>query len=90
MIYDHFPATGAHDAAQDLSDLFNVFLRGDDLQDFDTRWDQAPFAASEIPTENVVEGLHKLKNTIRFSFRRYWQCTTKRSIEIKHNQAIKD
>ena len=38
MIYDHFRRTGAYDAAQDLSDPFNVFLHEDDIQDFDTRW----------------------------------------------------
>ena len=29
LIYDHFRGTSAHDAALDLSDLFNVFLQGD-------------------------------------------------------------
>ena len=29
MIYDHFRATGVYDAAQDLSDLFNVSFDGD-------------------------------------------------------------
>ena len=43
FFYDHFRATGAHDAAVDLSDLFNVSLQGDDIQDFDTRWDRASF-----------------------------------------------
>ena len=33
----------------------------DDVQDFDTRWDQALLAASEIPTETVLEGLYKSK-----------------------------
>ena len=61
MIYDHFRATGAHDAAHDLSDLFNIYLHEDDIQDFDTRCDQALLTASEIPTENVLEGLCKLK-----------------------------
>ena len=49
LIYDLLRASGAHDAAQDLSDLFNVSLQGDDIQDFDTRWEQAPLSASEIP-----------------------------------------
>ena len=49
MIYDLLRASGAHDAAQDLSDLFNVSLQGDDIQDFDSRWEQAPLSASEIP-----------------------------------------
>ena len=33
----------------------------DDVQDFDTRWDQPQLAASEIPTEMVLEGLYKSK-----------------------------
>ena len=41
VIYDHFRATAAYDAALVLSDLFTVSLQGDDSQDFDTRWDQA-------------------------------------------------
>ena len=52
MIYDHFRATGAHDAAHGLSDLFNVCLHEDDIQDFDTRWDQALLTAGEIGTES--------------------------------------
>ena len=60
MIYDHFRATGAYDAGQDLSDLFNVSLHGDDIRDVDTRWDQT-LSASEIPSENVMEGLYRLK-----------------------------
>ena len=61
VIYEHFRATGAYDAAQDLSDLFNVRLQNDDVQDFDTRWDQALLSASEVPTEMVLEGLYKSK-----------------------------
>ena len=56
MIYEHFRATGAHEAAQALSDLFNFRFQNDDVQDFDTRWDQALLAASETPTEKVLEG----------------------------------
>ena len=60
MIDDHFRAT-AHDAARDLSGIFNVSLQGDDIQDFDTWWDQAPLSASEIPQENALESLCKMK-----------------------------
>ena len=38
VIYDHFRATGACDAAQDLSVLFNIYFHDDDIHDFDTRW----------------------------------------------------
>ena len=34
MIYDHFRANGAFDAAQGLSDLINIYLHDDDIQDF--------------------------------------------------------
>ena len=46
MICEHFQATGAHEAALDLSDLFTVSLQGDVIQDSDTRWDQALVPAS--------------------------------------------
>ena len=43
------------------SDLFNVSLQGDDIQDIDTRWDQALQNASEAPKENVPESLYKMR-----------------------------
>ena len=61
MIHEHVRATGAHDAAFDLSDLLNVSLPGDDIQDFDTGSDQAPLSASEAPKENVLESLYTVK-----------------------------
>ena len=60
MIFDHFRATGAHDAL-DLSDRVDVSSQGDDIQDFDTRWDQTPVSACEVPKENVLESLYKMK-----------------------------
>ena len=61
IIYQHFRAIGAHEAALDISDLFNVSLQGDDIQDFETRWDQALLSASEVAKENVLESLCKMK-----------------------------
>ena len=63
MIYESFRATVAHDAALDLSDLFTDSPQGDDIQDFDKRWDQALLSASEVPKENVLESLYKMKKT---------------------------
>ena len=61
MIYEHVRATGAHDAVQGLSDLFNIRLQNDDVQDFDVRWDQALLSASETPAEMVLEWFYKSK-----------------------------
>ena len=41
MIYEYIRATGAFEAVQGLSDLFRIRLQDDDVQDVDTRWDQA-------------------------------------------------
>ena len=40
MIYEDFRVTGAHEPVQGLSDLFNLRLQDDDVQDFDNM-DQA-------------------------------------------------
>ena len=40
MVHGHFQSTGAYDAAQGLSDLFNFCLQNDAVRDFDTRWNQ--------------------------------------------------
>ena len=87
MINDNFGAPAAHDAALDLSDLFNVCLHEDDIQDFDTRLDHAPLTASDIPTENVPEGLYKLK--IRDSVQLQMVLAMYEQ-ETEHCQAIKD
>ena len=57
MVYSHLQSTGAYDAAQGLSDLFIICIRNDDVQDFDTRWEQILEGTSEMPPENVLEGL---------------------------------
>ena len=79
MIYEHFRATGAYDAVQGLSNLFNKRLQNDDVQDFDTRWDQALLTASEILSENGPGRFVQVKNCrILFSFRLCWFCTNKK------------
>ena len=92
MIHDYFRATGAYDAAQGLSDLFNMHLHEDDIQDFDTRWDQALLTASEAPKEYVLESLCKseLQDSVQLQtvLARYEQETGLFGIENCH--AVKD
>ena len=35
LIYDHFRVTGSHDSVENYADLFTVFLRNDDIQEFE-------------------------------------------------------
>ena len=49
------------EAVQGLSDLFNVRLQNDDVQDFDVRWDQSLLSASDMPSDVILKGLYKSK-----------------------------
>ena len=43
MICDDFRVIGAHDRVLDCADFFSLSLRNDDVQEFDTRWDEILF-----------------------------------------------
>ena len=49
MIYEYFRVTGAHDNVLDYADLFSITLRNDDVQEFDTKWDEIPLSMTKIP-----------------------------------------
>ena len=50
MISDYFWVTGAHDTVLDYADLFTITLRNDDVQEFDTRWDENSIVYDQHPT----------------------------------------
>ena len=41
VIYDYSRVTDAHDTVLDYADLFSVTLRDDNVQEFDSRWDES-------------------------------------------------
>ena len=53
--------TGAHDTVLDYVDFFSVTLRNDDVQEFDTRWDEVLLFMSKIPSDDILESLYKLR-----------------------------
>ena len=55
MIYDCFRVTGAHDTVLDCDDSFSIALRNDDVQDFDTGWDEILLSMSKIPSDEILE-----------------------------------
>ena len=61
MIYDYFRVTGAHDTVLDYADLFSVTLHDDNIQEFDTTWDDVPLSMSKIPSDDILEILYKLR-----------------------------
>ena len=63
MIYDYFQLTGARDTVLDHADLFSVTvtLHDDNIQEFDTRWDEILLSMTKIPSDDVLESLYILR-----------------------------
>ena len=61
MIYDYFRVTGANDSVENYADLFTISLRNDDIQEFDTKWDGILLSMTRIPSDDILEGLNKLR-----------------------------
>ena len=59
MIYDNFRVTGAHDTVLDYANLFSITNRDDNIQEFDTRWDEVLLSMSKFPSDDV--SLYKLR-----------------------------
>ena len=60
MIYDYFRVPGARDTVIAYADLFSVTLCDDNVQEFDTRWDEILLPMTKIPSD-VLESLYKLR-----------------------------
>ena len=73
MIYDYFRVTGAHNAVLDYADLFSVTLHDDNVQEFDTRWDEVLLSMSKIPSDDILESLLKLRIRESDQFKTVWE-----------------
>ena len=60
MICNYIRVTGAHDSVENYADLFTDSLRNDDVQEFDSKWDGIILSMTKIPSDDILEGLHKL------------------------------
>ena len=61
LIYEYFRVTGANDSVENYADLFTVALRNDNVQEFDTNWDEILLSMTQIPSDDILEGLYKLR-----------------------------
>ena len=61
MIFDSFRVDGGHDSVLDIVDLFTISLRGDNVQEFDTRWDEVLLSMTNKPSDEILESLYKLR-----------------------------
>ena len=58
LIYENFRVTGANDSVENYADLFTIVLRNDDFQEFDSKWDGIPLSMTQIPSDDILEGLY--------------------------------
>ena len=61
LIYEYFRVTGAHDSVENYADLITIRLRNDDIQEFDSKWDGILLSTMKIPSDDILEGLFKLR-----------------------------
>ena len=61
LIYDYFRVTGVNESVLDYADLFTVALRNDDIQEFDTRWDEILLSMEQFQLDDILESLYKLR-----------------------------
>ena len=61
LIYEYFRVTGANDSVENYADQFTIVLRNDDIQEFDSKWDGILLSMTKIPSDDILEGLYKLR-----------------------------
>ena len=61
LIYEYFRVTGSHDSVENYTDLFTAGLRNDDIQEFDSTCDGISLSMTKIPSDDILEGLYKLR-----------------------------
>ena len=60
LIYEYFQDTGANDSVENYADIFTV-LRNDDIQEFDSKWDENLLSMTQIPSDDILENLYKIR-----------------------------
>ena len=61
LIYEYFRVTGANDSVENYADLFAVVFRKDDIQEFDSKWDEILLSMTQLPSDDILEALYKLR-----------------------------
>ena len=59
LIYENFGVSEANDSVENYADLFTVVLRNDDIQGFDSKWDEILLSMTQIPSDDILESLYK-------------------------------
>ena len=69
--------------------IFSISLHGDDIQDFDTRWDQALLSTKDWPKDSVLESLYKMRIRESVQLQTVLANVFKKSFKIDRDQIIR-
>ena len=58
---EYFRVTLANDSVENYTDLFTVVLRSDDIQEFDSKWDEILLSMTQIPSDDILASLYKFR-----------------------------
>ena len=61
LIHEQFRVTGTDSSVENYTDLFTIALRNDDIQEFDSKWDGILSSMTQIPFDEILENLCKLR-----------------------------
>ena len=61
LIYEYFRVTGANDSVENYAALFTVVLQNDDIQEFDSKWDEILLSMEQFPPDDILESLYTLR-----------------------------
>ena len=73
--------------SRNYADLFTIVLRNDDIQEFDLKWDDFSSSMTQIPSDDVLESLFKLRIRESEKLKTVWELY---NIEIHHKKAGPD
>ena len=65
LIYEYFRVTGANDSVENYADVFTIVLRNDVIQEFDSKWYEILLSMTQIPSDDILESLYKLRINTR-------------------------
>ena len=59
LIYDYFRVARTDDSVEIYKNLFTVVFPNDDMQEFDSKWDEILQSVTKIPLDDILEILYK-------------------------------
>ena len=87
LIHEYFRVTGIHGSVENYADLFTISLRNDDIQEFDSKWDEILLSMTQIPSDDISEGLYKLRIRESEKLKTVWELY---NMEINQKKAGPD